>query len=246
VMGEANRRGTLEERIKNANFKCIICRKVKLASERSDEHVIPDSLNGYYHINSVCKKCNSNMGSSVDGVLLNHKLTELYRFSEKISGKSGKIPNPFKEVKSLKGSPEIKIRTEISNNGELIYKYIPDRKVEKNEDGTLKSVKIIVDAKDKAQLEGMRQKILDRSILKDTDTFTTSYVEDEIENPELSGEWVIDTLKFKLGLLKIAYEFAVDSISGYFNDDLAIKISEILKDSNYERIKELKIGTGFD
>lgn len=245
-MGEAKRRGSLQERIKKANFTCIICRKLKESLQRSDEHVIPDSLNGYYHIYNVCKTCNSNMGASVDGVLLNHKLTELYRFSEKISGKSGKIPNPFKEITSIKGKPDIQVRMEISNNGDLIHKTVPNVKMEKNEDGTCTSFHLSVDVKDKKLLEGMHQKIIKRNKLESANLINSDYIENIIENPELEGKWEIDTLKFKLGLLKIAYEFAVDSISEYFNDPLAIKISEILKDSNYERISELKIGSGFD
>ena len=245
-MGEAKNRGTLEERIKNADFTCIICRELKKSLQRSDEHVIPDSLNGYYHIYNVCETCNSKMGATVDGVLLNHKLTELYRFSEKISGKSGKIPNPFKEITSIKGNPNIQVRAEISNNGDLIPKTVPNVKIEKNEDGKLTSFHLSVDVKDKKQLEGMRQKIIKRNKLESANLISSDYIENIIENPELEGQWEIDTLKFKLGLLKIAYEFAVDSISEYFNDPLAIKISEILKDSNYERISELKIGSGFD
>ena len=34
---------------------------------------------------------------------------------------------------------------------------------------------------------------------------------------------VIDMKEYKLGLLKIAYEFAVDKINGYLNDPIAIK-----------------------
>ncbi|WP_109429067.1 HNH endonuclease [Acinetobacter baumannii] len=111
-MGEAKRRGTFEDRKRKSNFTCIICRNEKVYTERSDEHVIPDSLNGYYHIYNVCKSCNSNMGSNVDGVLLNHKITQLYRFSEQIKGKSGNLPNPFKETRGIKDQPETKIRTD--------------------------------------------------------------------------------------------------------------------------------------
>lgn len=245
-MGEAKRRGTLEQRIKNADFKCIICRLTKKALERSDEHVIPDSLNGYYHIYSVCRNCNSNMGASVDGVLLNHKLAQLYRFSEGISGKSGKVPNPFSEIKSIKGNPKASVKTEISNDGKIVYKYIPKVETEENEDGTIKSFNILVDSRDKKMIEGIRQKIIKRNKLENAQFTTKENVENVIENPELTGQWEVDTLKFKLGLLKIAYEFAVDSIDGYFNDPLAIKISEIIRDSNYERIHELKIGSGLD
>ena len=245
-MGEAKRRGTLEDRIKNADFKCIICRLIKKAVERSDEHVIPDSLNGYYHIYSVCKTCNSDMGAAVDGVLLNHKLAQLYRFSEGISGKSGKIPNPFNEIKSIKDNPNVSVKTEISNDGKITYKYLPKVETEENEDGTLKSFNIFVDSRDKRIVESIRQKIIKRNKLENIKLITKENIESVIERPELTGEWQVDTLKFKLGLLKIGYEFAVDSIDEYFNDPLAIKISEILRNGSYERINELRIGSGLD
>ncbi|MDC5690016.1 HNH endonuclease, partial [Acinetobacter baumannii] len=93
-MGEAKQRGSFEDRKNNPNFTCIICRKIKKNSERSDEHVIPDSLNGYYHIFSLCLICNRNLGSTVDSPLLEVKLTEFYRFVEGIKGKGGGLPNP--------------------------------------------------------------------------------------------------------------------------------------------------------
>ena len=42
----------------------------------NDEHVIPDSLGGYYHIYNVCVVCNGNTGSLVDTHLTNHKFAE--------------------------------------------------------------------------------------------------------------------------------------------------------------------------
>lgn len=244
-MGEAKRRGSFDDRKKNADFKCIICRTLKSSNERSDEHVIPDALNGYYHIFNVCKICNSNMGNSVDNFLINHKLTELYRFSEKISGKSGKIPNPFKETDRLVGDSEVKIRTEISKTGELTHRSFSEPKYETDENNNLKSFSIIVDKKDKKKLPDIQKKLLKRNNL-DENNVITSYQEVEVKNPVLSGQWEIDTLKFKLGLLKIAYEFATDSITEYFDDPLAIKISEILRIGNYNEIKNIVITGGFD
>lgn len=244
-MGEAKRRGTKEERIKNADFKCIICRVLRNSSERSDEHVIPDSLNGYYHIYNVCKECNSFMGATADSFLLNHKITELYRFNNKMYGKSRKLPNPFSDISFIKSDPNSKIRTEIDQNGTLTYKYIPEVKIEKSVDGKLESIHIRVDITDRDKVDSMRNKIFKRNNLHDAN-IVSEYTEGKLEHPELQGQWRIDTLKFRLGLLKIAYEFAVDSIKEYFNDDMAIKISDILKNADYERLDDLEVGNGFD
>lgn len=245
-MGQAKRRGTYDERKKNAKFICIICRESKEALQRSDEHVIPDSLNGYYHIFNVCKVCNSNMGGTVDAALINHKFTELYRFNEGIKGKSGKIPNPFKEVNSLIGDKDVKVKTELSQAGELVYKTVPFVKYENNEDGSIKEFTIIVDSQDQNKLGNIHQSILNRHNLKENEFSKKTITETTQNNSVLAGNWEVDIQKFKLGLLKIAYEFAVDSISDYFKDPLAIKISEILKNADYNRLTELKIGSGFD
>lgn len=68
--------------------KCIICRKNRV--EFSDEHVIPDSINGYYHIYTVCKTCNSKLGQYIDEPLTNHKFMEFQRNIRRIPGKKVK------------------------------------------------------------------------------------------------------------------------------------------------------------
>lgn len=243
-MGEAKRRGAYEERVKKANFICIICREEKKYTDRSDEHVIPDSLNGYYHIYNVCTACNKNMGASVDGVLLNHKLTQLYRYVEKIKGKSGSIPNPFKEVRSMKDEPETKVKTEIKD-GEIITKYIQNVTFDKNKDDTIRSFHITVDASDEHKLEGIKKNIQKKYGL-DESKFKTTIQLNKVDKPVLEGTWEVDTHKYKMGLLKIAYEFAVDSIPQYFNDRTAIQISKILKDADYDKLDTLKISNGFN
>ncbi|MCT9166994.1 HNH endonuclease [Acinetobacter baumannii] len=242
-MGEAKRRGTFEERKRKSNFTCIICRHEKVYTERSDEHVIPDSLNGYYHIYNVCKSCNSNMGSNVDGVLLNHKITQLYRFSEQIKGKSGNLPNPFKETRAIKDQPETRIRTEVSD-GKLLTKFVQDVTFVKNEDGTIKSFHISCDASDGHKVKEIQKQIIKKYGLDEAKLITTTQVH-TIDNPVLEGTWEIDSYKYKMGLLKIAYEFAIDSIPRYFNDQTALLISKILLNSDYEKLADLKMNSSF-
>ncbi|MDK4790503.1 MAG: HNH endonuclease [Acinetobacter sp.] len=242
-MGEAKRRGTFEDRKRKSNFTCIICRNEKVYTERSDEHVIPDSLNGYYHIYNVCKSCNSNMGSNVDGVLLNHKITQLYRFSEQIKGKSGNLPNPFKETRGIKDQPETKIRTEVSD-GKLLTKFVQEVTFEKNEDGTIKSFHISCDASDENKIEEIQKRIIKKYGLNEAKLTTTRKIH-TIENPVLEGKWEIDIHKYKMGLLKIAYEFAVDSIPKYLDDQIGLQISKILMNADYEKLDSLKMNSSF-
>lgn len=244
-MGEAKKRGSLEQRINEPNFTCIICRKIKSHSERSDEHVIPDSLNGYYHIFTLCITCNKKLGSNVDNPLVNFKLMELYRFNEGIKGKGGNLPNPFKEIHSFKDDPNKKVTVEIID-GKIVPRFAPFRKIEKNEDGTIRSIHISTDARDEHLVDDMLDKILARNNINKENGITQKSSIQVIEKPELAGRWKLDIHNYKIGLLKIAYEFAVDSIDKYFNDPLAIKISKILESNNYDLLNELEIYDGFN
>ena len=209
----------------------------------SDEHVIPDSLGGFYHIFNVCKTCNSRMGEKVDSPLVNHKLTELYRFAQEVEGKSGSIPNPFSGIFMEEGSPEVKARVDVNKEGKLEVLYHPVIKL-KEDAGVVQSIEIAVDSKDESKIDEILQKIMKRKGIP-VSAIVKGERRREIRTGGVGGRWEIDILKFKIGLLKIAYEFAVDSIPDFFSDADAIKISEILKNSDYEGVKEyVKIGSG--
>lgn len=220
---------------------CIICRENK--EEMSDEHVIPDSLGGCYHIFNVCKTCNSEMGAKVDAPLVNHKLTELYRFAQELEGKSGSIPNPFSGILMEEGNPEVKARVDVNDEGKLEVLYHPVIKL-KEDAGEVHSIEIAVDSKDEGKIDEILKKIIKRKGIPQS-AITKGERRREIRTGWVGGKWGIDILKFKIGLLKIAYEFSVDSIPSYFADSDAIAISKILKDADYEAAKEyVKIGSG--
>ncbi|WP_343499492.1 HNH endonuclease [Achromobacter denitrificans] len=220
---------------------CIICRKDK--DDMSDEHVIPDSLGGYYHIFNVCETCNSKMGEKVDSPLVNHKLTELYRLAQEIEGKKGGVPNPFSGTFIEEGNPEIKARVDINKGGKLEVLYHPVIKLTEDA-GVVQSIEIAVDSKDEGKIDGILQKIAKRKGIPES-AIIKGERRREIRTGGVGGCWEIDILKFKIGLLKIAYEFAIDSIPEFFSDVDAIKISEILKNADYEGAKEYaKIGSG--
>lgn len=223
------------------SMQCIICREDK--EEMSDEHVIPSSLGGFYHIFNVCKTCNSKMGEVVDSPLVNHKLTELYRFTNEIEGKSGSVPNPFSGTFLEEGSTEVKARMDINEEGKLDVIYHPVIKL-KEKAGVVQSIEIAVDSKDEKNIDRILQKIMKRKGIPDS-AIIKGERRREIRTGGVDGKWEIDILKFKIGLLKIAYEFSVDSIPEYFLDADAIKISKILRSADYEGVKEyVKIGSG--
>lgn len=220
---------------------CIICRKDK--EDMSDEHVIPESLGGFYHIFNVCKTCNSKMGEKVDSPLVNHKLTELYRFAQEIEGKSGSVPNPFSGTFVEEGNPEVKARVDVNKEGKLEVLYHPVIRL-KEDAGVVQSIEISVDLKDEKKIDGILKKIIKRKGIP-ASAIVKGERRRELMTGGVGGKWEIDILKFKIGLLKIAYEFAVDSIPGFFSDVDAIKISRILENADYESVKEyVKIGSG--
>lgn len=223
---------------------CIICREPQ--EKMSDEHVIPDSIGGFYHIYNVCVVCNSKLGELVDSPLVNHKLTDLYRFSQNIKGKSGKVPNPFYGITFYsKEEPEIKARIDVGNEGDIKIKYHPIVKV-KESNGFVESIEIEVDTENEREIDTLIKKIIKRKGIPESDIVKSEFRR-EIRTGGVGGKWEIDTLKFKIGLLKIAYEFAVDSIPEYYSDKNAVEISKVLKGANYEEVNKYAIiGNGLD
>ena len=139
-----------ETKTENKGY-CIICRKEN--KTLSDEHVIPDSIGGYYHIYTVCKECNSKLGDNVDIKLLNHTLIELHRFSRRMKGKKGNIPNPF-NVKSVTDTGQ-RVRVE-DKNGILTPYLLPD--IKSNAEGT--HIQITLDKRDEKEIEKIISKKL--------------------------------------------------------------------------------------
>ncbi len=223
---------------------CIICRKEK--HDFNDEHVIPDSIQGYYHIYKVCVNCNSKLGSNIDNTLTNHKFIEFQRHLLNIKGKKGNVPNPLAGTHILKDEPDQKVILDVDAEGKFaprLLPNIPDFKKEAITD----SFTIRIDKKDEKNLDKIVDKILERNgIDKSKIVQTKTY--SEAEHPWVQTTLQIDTHNFKAGILKIAYEFAVDKIQEYFEDEQAIIISEILEKADFENLdtKVTFLGSGFD
>jgi len=221
-------------------MRCIICREDK--ENMSNEHVIPEALGGVYRIDSVCKTCNSEMGGKVDSPLINHKLTELYRFSKEIEGKRGHVPNPFSGIFVERDNPEVKARFDVNQDGKLEVLYHPVIRI-KEEAGVVQSIEIEVDSKNEGDIDEILSKRLERMGIPKS-AVVKGERRREVRAGGIESKWEIDILKFKIGILKIAYEFAVDSVADFFQDAGAFKISEILKKADYDGVEEyVKIGS---
>ncbi|TGP48672.1 HNH endonuclease [bacterium M00.F.Ca.ET.230.01.1.1] len=254
-MGEAKKRGTKEERIKQAQLKkfgrdentCIICRKNNLDAIPSLEHVIPESLGGNYCITSVCEKCNNDLGKSADSVLVNHKFSDFFRLENKIKGKGKALPNPFEGIFTTPSNPDLKYQTILLDEGKnLEMKLLPSPKIFKNENDEISTIEITVDAKDEKEIDKILEKIIKRNNLENMTVNKEISTVIQERNLPFQGKFSIDTFNFRMGLLKIAYEFMVDTYPEYFPNEDAKLISEILLNNDYEKLKAIKMTDGFD
>ena len=225
--------------------KCIICRKEKEHKEFSDEHVIPDSIGGYYHIYTVCKTCNSEMGSKVDSKLVNHYFTSFFRYELNIKGKTGDIPNPFSGTHILENDKETKIKLLLDENGIAKPYLLPKIKITTK--GNIKRIDITVDKNDKDNIPDIIKKIQKREKINQDTQINTEEEPSFIEFiPNIKMQKQLDIREFKIALLKIAYEYAVDSIDGYFEDAQAKIISKFLLETDFNKIDNFFIGSGFE
>lgn len=212
---------------------CIICHRDEV--ELSDEHVIPDAIGGYYHIYNVCKNCNSNLGNCVDSYLLKNWLIIGARHNKRLAGKTNKIPNPLTGDGFLEDGT--KVRMEEDKSGKLAVRILP-KSPEISSDG--KTFSITVDAKDEKLIESMKRKAMKKlGISPKTHKLETKKNTQSIPKPWVKMQTSIDIKNYKIGLLKIAYEFAVDKYPDYYKDPMALLYSDILHNAAIDRLDEV-------
>ena len=217
---------------------CIICWKKQW--KFSDEHVIPEALGGYYHIRQVCKNCNSHLGSHVDSRLVNHLFSRFARYAGNLTGKSKTLPNPFIGTHTLATDPSQKVRLHLDTDGVFQPHLVPKIDYNLSQDRQELELSIVVDASD-------RDKVLPSIESKyglDIDRESLPIVSSPVT---VKTQFSVDTLEFKIGLLKIAYEFAIDNLPDYKKDASASSISSVLAHADYDEAeKYASIGNGFD
>jgi hypothetical protein len=223
---------------------CIICREEK--NNLTEEHVIPDSIGGYYKIYTVCKTCNEHLGENIDLKLTNHKFIEFHRHLNSIKGKKGSIPNPFSGTHKLSKDIEQKVHLIFDNDGKLKPIILP--KIPRiNFNSLSSSFEIIVDKKDESKVDEIIDKIAKRNGIK-RENIIIKDKHYHSEQPEVKMQLKIDVKDFQMGVLKIAYEFAVDSIPAYFDSSDAKNISKILYDNDITALdnRNIFLNDGFN
>jgi len=222
---------------------CIICREEK--NEFSDEHVIPDAIGGYYHISSVCKDCNSVMGNKVDNKLVDHMFSKYLRFLKKLKGKSGDVPNPFTGTHHLENDDSRKFQLRNDKKSKLELYALPKVTDEKIDENTHR-ISISVDDKDINKIDDILHKRMERLGFNANQIALKETFRKPKKGLIISINNSIDIHDYKIGLLKIAYEFAVSVIHNYFNDKMAIEISHVIKNAIYDKVTNyVNVGDGF-
>ena len=224
---------------------CAICREQNV--QFSIEHVIPEALGGYYVLNDVvCINCNSKLGSQVDGALVNHWITKLFRFTHNLGGKSKKPPNPFDGHFTTETGSNRQLQIRIDNDGRLVPYLLPN--VTYTDLGNdLVQVDVSLDGTDEANLNTILSKIAKRTGLAVDKDLARGQLEILSEAKVLKGRKTVNLRDFKLGLLKIAYEFAIDHVPGYFESEDAKKAAKLLKEARFDDVEQyVNIGNGFD
>lgn len=219
--------------------KCIICHKED--AELTDEHIIPKSLGGYMHSWHVCKDCNSKFGEKVDTYLTSNLLIQFARNKYQLKGQSGQaVPSPLEGVATDDSGK--KYRVAASEDGKLTPHLFPSKPV-LSEDG--KSISVSADITDAAKIHDMIVKYCKRNGIDYSKLATQRKEVRQEPSPLLHYSFTIDIYRFRLPLLKIAYEFCAELIPDYVNDPSAIRVSQILQDANIDELKELNyIGDG--
>ncbi|PIC87965.1 hypothetical protein CSV72_02115 [Sporosarcina sp. P20a] len=195
-------------------IKCIFCLEDKIGSE---EHIFPDSIGGVLVFNEVCTKCNNELGSKVDTHLINHYLMQLARLTKKIKGKTGKIPNPFREG-MLEGKSESKVHYRFNDDGDPESVYIVPSQ-ELSEDGA--SLKILIDRVDEHKLPDIINKTLKRRGLP---SLTKEEIDEKkqyeiIPDPKINYKPSVDTNSYRKAIIKIVYELTYYWLGKKYLDD---------------------------
>ncbi len=177
---------------------------------------------------------------------MDHYLSKFQRYLLGIKGKSKRFPNPFSGTHHLEGDKDKKVQLRSDKDGVPTLYTIPNVTYTKQENGNT-LVSVTLDATDEHKLDGILRKISEKHQvpIERLQRWKRDVV--SIQQPTIHGELSIDIKESKIGLLKIAYEFAVDSLPKYFADESSRKIAKILKNAEYDSVEDyVNIGNGFD
>ncbi|MDP3508997.1 MAG: HNH endonuclease [Candidatus Melainabacteria bacterium] len=202
---------------------CIICSQ---PCTMTVEHVYPQAIGGGFELSNVCKSCNNHLGEYVDNALTDHLLIKLKRFSLKIPGQKGTVPNPI--TSTSEDEQGYKSVFETNREGDIKgFRQLPrirdlgDNKFE-----------FSVDNKDsKLLLPMIKKHLLRKGITPPPDNVLLASTMTRESASTVSHNFKGDAIEFHRPVVKIAFELALAWLGeAYLADDTAMRIKDFLFD----------------
>ena len=198
-------------------MRCIFCLVDK---EPSVEHVFPESLGGTFKIQTVCRDCNSRLGTKVDCHLSENWLVQGQRLVLGIKGKSGKVPNPLKSG-TLVDNPNQKLLYILDANGRPERLHAVQSVTREPVDGGGEKISIRIDKSEEDRLPGIVNRIRTRAGLPEVSEAEIDALKGSGSSPppwmQLNVE--VDLVQYQRAVLKIAYELCATWLGERFVDD---------------------------
>ena len=228
------------------NMTCILCCENKPVAKFSEEYVFPKSIGGKLILkDKVCRSCNSQYGHAADSDLVKHVVIKLDQLAYQRKEKFGKVSNPFEHSHTV-GKEDHKVNDELTDtrNPDSLSTVSKSEK-QTAENGLPCSGHVKASVTDK--LEEIVHSIGQRQGMANADEELDKRraLEGIRAHPDIRVPTTFDVVKYKKGILKIAYELACYWLGKqYLNDPMSKKIRQVLKDqrdmSQWEGVDDLK------
>lgn len=216
--------------------RCIFCLRTDVVL--SEEHVFPEAIGGTITIHSVCRGCNSRLGTEVDAPLCDDWLFKAQRYFLRLAGKTGKVPNIFEEGEIVDGNGQ-KVRVKQDGAGRVgTIELVPLKfEVPRGTDGILRGFTLSVDETQEDQVPAMIAKIAEREARKTgrKPRIETTKTRTSTVNPRLRFPANINLDAHRRGYLKIAYELGSRWLGPAYIDD---PMAENLRSAIWSRMAD--------
>lgn len=225
---------------------CIICRKeFTKENPATKEHIIPESIGGNYIIDTVCKNCNSKMGTKIDAPFVKNIISRIHIKENQI--KKGNVDFP------LKGNYQDKLGRKYQidnlNSTPILLDDRPILDIQQLEDG-----KILVSIsfekygsfsqEDRISLLYKHKSFLEKEYIKNglefnfEEILNSEFTAQTKEPLPLQKQELIDFNPFFLEALKIAYEFFVTTCPEFLKHPDIRNIAKALENIDLEMAKQ--------
>ena len=228
------------------NRTCIWCCEKIPVTQFTEEHIFPREIGGKLILKDrTCISCNGQYGGAADADLVKHVVIKLDRLVCQIKGMSGKRPNPFEHDHPVAKEPQ-PVDDELTDAGNAASRSV-GRKSKKQgaENGGSGLRQGHTSATER--LEEILQSIGHRSeIGKVNEEHQRQHRPEGIRShPDIRALTTFDIVKYKKGILKIAYELACYWLgTSYLKDPIGQKIRQALKDqkdlNQWEGVTDLR------